>query len=211
MRTLALFDFDGTMIRGDSIAALVRRLFLQGHISLPLMLKVLWKTLMWLLGLYPVEALKALSLSPLAAMDAGQVEGILRSFAEKQLQPQIYRDALTQMRKHHAEGHLVMLVSASPLIYLKHLAGFLPADAILGTETDADFKVTRNLRGQEKNRQIARWLQENGVTADFNASFAYGDSANDLDMLGMVGNPRLVNPHRKALKTGKGIPVLYWK
>lgn len=211
MKTLALFDFDGTMIWGDSIARLVRHLFLKKKMSLTLLVNVLWRTLLWKLGGYPVDALKALSLSPLAGMDAGEAESFLRAFVVERLLPGIFGDALAEMNRHHDESHVVMLVSASPVIYLKHLAGFLPADAIIGTETDADYRVTVNVKGQEKNRQIKRWLAENGISADFPASFAYGDSANDLDMLGMVGNPRLVNPHRKARRLGRDIPVLRWR
>ena len=42
-----------------------------------------------------------------------------------------------------------------------------------------------------------------GIEADWEASSAYGDSANDPPMLGMVGKPHLVNPKPKTRELGK--------
>ena len=53
-RVLALFDFDGTMISGDSIARLVRRMSLDGLMSPLTLIRVLLSTLLWKLGLMRV-------------------------------------------------------------------------------------------------------------------------------------------------------------
>lgn len=211
MKALALFDFDGTMIRGDSIARLVPYLFFRGLMPFSRLAEVLWKTLLWKLGRYPVEALKSLTLFPLSRLGATRADALLERFVKEKIQPRVYQDALETMRRHREEGRLVLLVSASPRIYLKHLQGFLPADAIIGTLTDGEYRVTVNVLKEEKNRQIEKWLAQNDIRADFADSHAYGDSANDLPMLGMVGHPKLVNPHGKARVLGKGIPHLRWK
>jgi len=210
-RKLALFDFDDTMIRGDSIARLVRRLYTKGHLSTWGMLKILWGTLMWKLGRLPVEEIKSRSLSPLARMTREEAAAFCRQFVEEELVPRLYPDAQRQMQRHHDAGDLVLLVSASPESYLRYLKDLLPVADIIATRTDGQFRVVLNVVKDEKNRQITLWLEERGIEADWAHSAAYGDSSNDLPMLGMVGNPRLVNPSRKTRKRGQGIPVLRWK
>ena len=87
----------------------------------------------------------------------------------------------------------------------------MPVAGILGTVTDDAFHVQINVVREEKPRQIRAWLEANGMEADWAASFAYGDSANDLPMLRLAGHPVLVNPKRKAARLGAGIPVERWK
>ncbi len=209
-RKLALFDFDDTMIRGDSIARLVRRLYIKGHLSTGGLLKTLWGTLLWKLGRMPVEDIKTLSLSPLVRMPREEAAAFCRRFVEEELVPGLYPDAVKQMQRHRDAGDLVLLVSASPEVYLAYLADVLPVDGIIATRTDGQFRVVLNVVKDEKNRQITLWLKERGIEADWAHSAAYGDSSNDLHMLGMVGKPHLVNPSRKTRKRGQGIPVLHW-
>lgn len=210
-RTLALFDFDGTMIRGDSIARLVRIMVKKGLMPVPELLNVLLKTLLWKLGRYPVEKAKTHSLAPLARMNPEAAAAFLRSFVQDELLPRIYPDALRAMQAHQDAGHLVLLVSASPLLYLQYLKDALPVDHILGTMTDEQLQVRLNVVREEKNRQILTWLHQQGIKANWAQSAAYGDSANDLPMLGLVGRPMLINPHKKAKRLGRGIPCKHWR
>ena len=210
-RKLALFDFDDTMIKGDSISTLVRQFVKQGHMSLPYLMKTLWATLQWKMGKVPVEVAKSMSLSPLNKMGQEQVEQYCRAFVKDHLVPNLYQDAVDKMIAHHEAGDLVLLVSASPNVYLQHLKSTLPVDDILATQSNQAHLVTLNVVREEKNRQIMAWLNARGIEADWEASSAYGDSANDLPMLGMVGKPHLVNPKPRTRELGKGIPVLHWK
>jgi len=210
-RVLALFDFDGTMISGDSIARLVRRMSLDGLMSPLTLIRVLLSTLLWKLGLMRVTKVKSLSLSPLKRLSPEQADAYLAKFAADKLVPRIYPQALEHMQAHQRDGHVVLLVSASPLCYMKHLKEHLPVDDVIASETDSGYRVTRNTVRAVKNEAVNRWLEERGIRADWKESSAYGDSANDLDMLGMVGKPCLVNPHRKALRLGKGIPSIRWR
>lgn len=210
-KKLALFDFDDTMISGDSIARLVRRFYYKKQLSLSGLVRILWGTLMWKLGRIPVEVIKSRSLSPLTRMTPRQAEDFCRQFVAEELAPKLYRDAVKRMEEHHRAGDLVLLVSASPEVYLKHLKDVLPVEDIIATKTDAACKVTLNVVKEEKNRQIMRWLNERGIEVDWANSHAYGDSSNDLHMLGMVGKPILVNPKARTRRRGPGIPVLHWK
>ncbi len=210
-RRIALFDFDGTLIKGDSIARLVRHMFFRGLMTGGEMLRSIWNTILWKTGRMPVEAVKTHALSPLNRLKTEEAETFLREFVKVQVAPFIYEEGLAAMKKHKEEGDLVLLVSASPLCYLQYMKDELPCDAILATKTDEHHQVIINVVRDEKNRQINAWLKENQVEADFEASFAYGDSRNDLPMLSMVGHPFLCNPHMKARLKAPDIPVLTWR
>lgn len=210
-RTMALFDFDGTMMPGDSISYLVRRMVRDGLMSIPLLARVLMGTIGWKLGLMQVEQLKTLSLSPLRRLPYEQAQAYCRRFVQEQLLPVLYADARQQIEHHIEEGHVVLIVSASPDCYMRYLADFLKVHHIIASPTNTDFVVQRNVVREVKNELILQYLQEQGIVPDWSASYAYGDSANDLPMLGLVGKPRLINPHRKAMRLGQGIKQARWR
>lgn len=209
-RRLALFDFDDTLIRGDSINALVRRMYQEELMSVWQMLRLLYHTLLWRLGRKPVEPVKSMALSPLRRLDEAAATDFLQRFVQQDLVPQLYPEGVDMMMQHHQAGDVVLLVSASPLCYLQHIKEFLPVDAVLATPHAPGYQITHNLIREAKPKAIKAWLGEAGITIDWQQSFAYSDSANDLPLLRMVGNPHWINPKAKALRLAKDIPVLHW-
>ena len=210
-RRLAIFDFDKTMVRGDSISDFVRFMWEKKLITFPRLLAILGSTLLWLLRLFPVEKTKSQALSPLRALDDQQIASLGQEFVEKQLVPRIFPAALKKMQEHHLNGNIVLLVSASPACYLSHIKEFLPLDAVLATTTDKQHRVLTNVRGDEKPRQVKQWLEEQHITPDWPASCAYGDSKSDLPVLTLTGNPFWVNPSKAALKAAPHLPQLLWE
>ncbi|MCP6083014.1 haloacid dehalogenase-like hydrolase, partial [Klebsiella pneumoniae] len=67
--------------------------------------------------------------------------------------------------------------------------------------TYRDGKVTR----------LNAWLAEHGERLD--GAYFYSDSRNDLPLLGMVDNPRVVNPDPvlRAHAEQAGWPILAWR
>lgn len=209
-RKLSLFDFDGTMIKGDSIARLVRFMFLSGRMTVRELCASIFGMIKWKLHIMPVNVVKTRALCPLNRMTKEEAERFLKRFVMEKLVPRLYQDAVKAMKGHLVNDDLVLLVSASPLCYLKYLKDILPVSDIIATRTDEAYRVTNNVVGEEKNRQILSWLSEKQIEADFEASFAYGDSSNDLSMLSMTGHPHLCNPHANARKKAPQIPVIFW-
>ena len=207
---LALFDFDGTMIKGDSISGFVRLMVRLRLLPVPKLLHLLWNTLLWKAGRLPVESVKSQALSPLNQLSISEAGVLCRKFALEKLVPNLYQDALDTMKQHVMSGDPVLIVSASPLCYLQHLKEELPVTHIIGTLTNDRHEVTVNVVRDEKNKQIKSWLHDSGIDPDWVNSYAYGDSTNDLEMLSMVGNPVLINPSREARKLGRGIPLKMW-
>ncbi len=210
IRRLAIFDFDKTMVSGDSICGFVRFLWEKKLLSLPRLIGIGLASLLWMLRLIPVEKAKNQALAPLRKLDQTSADALCREFAEQHLAPRIFPPALKKMREHHLAGDAVLLVSASPACYLAHIRAFLPVDAVLATATDSAFRVTVNVSGEEKPRQVKLWLKNQPFSPDWAHSSAYGDSKSDLPVLRLTGNPCWVNPGAAALKAAPHLPQLRW-
>ncbi len=86
---------------------------------------------------------------------------------------------------HRRAGHKLVVVSASPELYVAPLGQRLGFDAVLGTrlEVGPDGRLTGriegcNCRGQEKVERLRAWM---GPEPAF--LYAYGDSAGDRELL----------------------------
>lgn len=209
-RRIAIFDFDKTMVSGDSITDFVRFLWDHKLISLPQLVRILLVSLLWILHLQPVEKAKEQALSPLKKLDDKAASALCREFVEQNLVPRIFPPALDKMRAHHLAGDVVLLVSASPACYLSQIKHYLPVDAVLATTTDERYQVITNVRGQEKANQVKLWLESQGITPSWEESASYGDSRSDLPVMQLVGKPFWVNPSAAALKAAPHQPQLRW-
>lgn len=116
-----------------------------------------------------------------------------------EVHPLCYVEALDQIAVHRAAGHAVVIASASPLPLIEPLGKLLNADFVLATTVEvADGKLTGEVNefnhGQAKARAVQHLAQRQGW--DLRNCWAYSDSASDLPLLELVGNPVAVNPDR---------------
>jgi phosphatidylglycerophosphatase C len=95
-------------------------------------------------------------------------------------------DALARIEEHRALGHTVVVVSASPEVYLTPLATLLGVDDVLATRLEVadDGLLTGrmlglNCRGPEKVARLDAWL-DGRVPARL---WAYGNSTGDRELL----------------------------
>jgi phosphatidylglycerophosphatase C len=120
---------------------------------------------------------------------AGRSDAYLRDlgarYARLVVAEHLAPDVVARFDEHRAQGHEVVLVSASLHVYLDPIAELLGADAVLATalEVDADGRCTgeiagANVRGIEKVRRLDAWLDGREVVIH-----AYGDSAGDDELL----------------------------
>jgi len=200
---VAVFDFDGTITYADSFLPFLRHL--SGRIGF-------WSGM---LGLSP--ALLAHATGRLANWETKErflirfvkgrrpedLAGPAREFVEKRLPRLINPRSMEQVEWHRAQGHRLLLLSASPEIYLRHWADSNGFEKALGTrleEADGIFTgriAGRNCHGEEK---IARLRGELGELSDYEI-YSYGDSRSDRPLLervdhgvyrGFEGRSRLV-------------------
>lgn len=210
-RRIAIFDFDGTLIRGDSIVRYVLYAVQQGRLSafnLPYQLVNVRRTLTRKIS---DEQGKTNALRFLGRMTAQEQAAFNHSFCRDQLLPRLYARGIRRMEAHREKGDLVLLLSASPDSYMKEWAKLLPVDLVLASPTDEKGRVSRTIRFHEKVKRMREWEAEQPFEVDWPNSWAYGDSATDLPVMRLTGHPTMVNPKPAMLDEGRGLPQEIWR
>lgn len=206
--SVAIFDFDDTMRRGDSIAALTRYAFRHGRMRCRHAAALCGGMLLYFLRLRDERWAKQQALQFVKAMTAQEQERFFAAFVRDRLIPQLYPEALAEIRRHARNGRPVLIVSASPDCYMRFLSGALPVRAVLATPVDARGGVGANCKGPEKLRRIDQWARENIVAIDWPGSYGYGDSMTDLAYLARVGHPVAVNAVNAGGALRRAVPAI---
>lgn len=209
--SLALFDFDGTLIPGDSVAYYLRFARNEGAVSMGEFLRALWAATLYGMKRMTDADSKSIGLAFRKRHNQKYLDELDKKFVNQVLLPKVYADGKKQIAAHRQEGKLLVLVSASTENYMRFVADALGFDTVLCTPIEADGMIRRNCKGEKKTQRIKDWLAENGLTADFPSSFAYGDSKSDLPMLRLVGHPVQVNPKKALRELAPEMNMIHWK
>jgi phosphatidylglycerophosphatase C len=208
---LALFDLDGTLTWRDTLGP-----FLAGYaLRHPSRLSRLWRLVPALLGYVLTRDRGRLKSSVIRAFMGGDSRESIDAWAERfvgSLAPQgkFRPAALATLDAHRAAGDHLVLLSASPDLYVPRIARLLGFERTLCTELlwrgnrlDGGLK-TANRRGEEKSRCL------DALRAEYpNVRIvAYGNSASDLAHLRRADRAVLVNgsaaARRGAAEAGIG-------
>lgn len=190
---VVLFDFDGTLTRGDTLLPFLRRLL--GWPTLGWLLLVCSP---WLIGyLLRVvsnhRAKAALLQACLGKRRWSDVDRCAENFVHHALPDQWRAPVLKQLVDHQHAGDVCVLVSASTSAYMHRVGACLGVDAVICTELEVfegrytGYLATPNCHGVEKVRRVREWLVARfGDKPPSVISHAYGDSRADLPMLAMA-------------------------
>jgi len=172
--TVAAFDFDGTLTRGGSVwqflaAVCGRRAVASAGLALaPQLLKAAL-----LGGSAADEAKEALFVRTLAGRDAEDVARLAEAFGRAHFRRRARTKVRARLDWHRRQGHLLVLVSASPEFYVRPVGHELGVDGVMATrlEVDDDGRLTgrfegRNCRGEEKLDRLVQWLETTVVEPD---------------------------------------------
>lgn len=210
MQRVAVFDFDGTIIYGDSVVNMLQIGRKQGKVSLPLLLKAAVAGALYHLGLISAISSKRAAHAFLANMNKDDREKFLQDFAQS-LVNRARPEAVRQLRAHQAAGDHVILCSASGDCYMQYVAQLLGVDALLCTPCDEKgLPCDENCRGKEKVRRVNAYLKDAGME---NAvlTAGYGDTLGDAPILRKCENPVLVRPKKKLKKAMPEATVANWE
>lgn len=207
MSIAAFFDFDSTIVRGDSIIPFTRFLVRRRFPAALQLLHLAWAIFLHHARLYNNNDVKRVFARQFRGHPVAEVEALCREFCETTLKPLVYPQARERIRSHRQQGHKVIIASASFAVYLEEFGKQLGADVVIGTILEeADGAYTGRLASTNciKEEKIGRLR----ALPDFreinlSASFAYSDHIYDLPMLAMVGHPVLVNPEPRLRKVGE--------
>jgi phosphatidylglycerophosphatase C len=194
--TVAAFDLDGTLTEGGSVFKWL------GHLSgsARLYQKALPLTGPLLIGAIRSgssadKAKERLFHAVLTGRDLEEVRERSREFALEHLAHEGRPTLLARLNWHLEQKHDVVIVSASPQIYVEDVAQALGANGAVGTRLAVDplGKLTggylgKNCRGEEKLRRLGEWIDERDFTSD-PVIYAYGNSRGDKRLLESATHP----------------------
>lgn len=204
-RCAAFFDFDGTLIRGDSQAMeLTWRLRHHRHPAL-FVLRLIPTIIIGLLVEWGMVSQRTHNRTYLRTY-RGSKEIDLLKHGEELFQRKIHRAFIPQvmeiMAARRRAGDAIVIVSATPYHIMAAVATYLKPDFLICTrlETDPLGRCTgRSLGpiciGAEKAKRIRDLAACHHL--DLAAARAYSDHHVDLPMLTSVGKPHVVNPSKR--------------
>lgn len=187
---VAVFDFDGTLTRRDTMIPFLVSAAGGRAVATALTGVIITASRR---GRRPQrDELKAAALALLAGRTVEEIAKQVELYAARVEASGMRADTVSRLRWHAAQGHRVVVVSASLELYVGPVAARLAPSSpieVLGTRLEAiDGRYTgriagRNCRGAEK---VGR-LRELGV--DVGVQWAYGDSRGDAEMLAYAEHP----------------------
>lgn len=181
---LILFDFDGTLTKGDSLLAFFRfthgRFHFLWNMSMSIPIIILWK-----LGILKAENGKNLIFNIFYKnWSKHKLEDFGKRFVVEIIPTILFKEAISLIKSYQKEGTKIALVSASTDVYLQYFCQQYHLKCIcteLLYENDiytGKFK-TRNCNKQEKVKRVNEIYNKN----DFNKIIAYGNSSGDKAMM----------------------------
>jgi HAD superfamily hydrolase (TIGR01490 family) len=197
--TLAIFDLDNTLLRGDSDHAwgefLVSKDAVDGETYRVANDRYYAR---YVAGTLDIYEFLAFSLQPLARHDRATLEAWHREFMEARVRPMIAPAARALVEDHRARGHTLLIVTATNRFVTAPIAAEFGIPHLIATEPEErEGRYTGRVAGVPSYRdgkvtRIRSWLAANGET--LTDSWFYSDSHNDLPLLDLVDHPVAVNP-----------------
>jgi HAD superfamily hydrolase (TIGR01490 family) len=187
---LAVFDLDGTLLRGDSLLPFLVYCGRQSRqwAALGLFLPVV--LLLYALRICsPHSAKQALLRRFLRGCTRDEVGQLAEEFANHWVERQSLEAGMERLRYHLSAGHRVLLLSASPDVYVPAIARRMGIVEVVCTRVIWDGEACRgdifgdNCKGEAKLRMLREYLGKEGPPVE---SYAYGDSKSDLPVLRWV-------------------------
>ena len=228
MPGIAIFDLDGTITRSDTLQHYIAGFLLQRRPAR------LWRLPLCLLPLlrFCVDGgdrgrLKSGVIRlTLGGLPRAELESWNCVFVARLLDGGVYAEALQQIGEQRAAGARLLLLSASPDLYVPAIGVALGFDATICTELrwHADGRLhdalnSANRRGEEKVRCVRTLLREPATAHDSAhdtphntaRSVAYGNSRADLPHLRLVSEGVYVNGSARDLDGSGNIRVVRWR
>jgi len=201
-RVLAVFDLDGTITRHDTLLPFVLRFLVRHPWRLPRLITVLPAVVAYAFGRADRGELKgALIHSTFGGLSREAVAAAATAHVQSVLRNGLFAEALERIAFHRSQGHHLVLMSASPDIYVPKLGAALGFSATICSQVRwrADGRLDgrlagANCRGNEKLRQL-RLLQQRLLPLE---TWAYGNSSADLPHMRLASAAQYVNGNAAA-------------
>jgi len=198
---IALFDLDGTLTRRDTLVPYVFGFCLRQPLRLPRLITMPWQVLRYFFRHHDRGELKqALIVAGLRGASRAEIAQWNRQFVARLVRNGMHAAALKRVALHRARGDYLVLMSASPDLYVPAIARELRFNETICTGVRWDGMVlsgeltTVNRRAEEKLLGVQALRERYSGTH----ITAYGNSAADVIHLRACETAHLVNGSTNA-------------
>jgi len=200
-QNLALFDLDNTLLAGDSDYNWSLFLISEGlldektHHDRNEQFYLDYKN-----GSLDIYAFLKFQLQPLAQHPKKFLDELHVKYMDKVIRPMMTQKAQDLVNQHKDAGDLCLVITATNSFVTKPIATAYGIEHLIGTDPEmVNGEFTGAVSGipsfqEGKVTRLNTWLAERRKTlSDFNVSYFYSDSHNDLPLLKLVTNPVAVD------------------
>ncbi len=210
---VGLFDFDGTLARGDSalpFALFTLRKHPRALIEMPWLASLVTP---YGMGLVSKKRIKNALLKLLRQVPPGDRDRLVEDFHREVLQPRYLQSGLERVQWHRQQGHLLILATASVDTYMERVRQQLGFDVLVATRTTLEPVPTivgANCWGEEKVRRLQQL--SNFADIDWDRSWAYSDHLSDRPIMQLCGHRLATTPTRALHRYARqqGWPIVDW-
>ncbi len=188
MPDLAAFDFDGTLTDGGSVFGFLSALCGRGTVMAAAVTLGPQLVHAAVAGGTVADRTKELLFERvLAGVAFDRAEEVAASFVRHHLDTHLRSEVRRRFEWHRHRGDQVVIVSASPEIYIRGVGEQLGAAGVVATRLAVVGGMLTgryqgaNCRGDEKVRRLGQWVEDSGETPV--SVWAYGNSRGDLNLL----------------------------
>ncbi len=197
--SLAIFDLDHTLIKGDSDYEwgqfLIERHIVDGE-DYESKNDRYYED--YHAGTLDIFEFLEFALKPLADHDRATLDAWHKEFMQEKILPIIPQASRELIEKHRNDGDTLLIITATNSFVTRPIADLLGVHDMLATEPEqVDGEYTGKVQGtpcfkEGKVERLHEWLKTNNVSLE--GSWFYSDSHNDLPLLHEVEHPVAVNP-----------------
>jgi HAD superfamily hydrolase (TIGR01490 family) len=197
----AFFDVDNTVVRGASIFHLARGLYRRKFFTGRDLGRMAWQQARFIAvgeNMEHMRQIRESALSFVAGHSVAELTAIGEEVYDEVIADKIWPGTHALARLHLDAGQRVWLVTATPVEVATVIAKRLGLSGALGTVAESvdgvytGRLVGEPLHGQAKADAVQALAEREGL--DLSRCAAYSDSANDIPMLSLVGQPVAINP-----------------
>lgn len=200
-QNLALFDLDNTLLAGDSDYNWSLFLISEGlldaktHHDRNEQFYADYKN-----GCLNIVEFLKFQLQPLSQHSKKFLDQLHLKYMQKVIRPMMTQKAQDLVNKHKAAGDLCVVITATNSFVTKPIATAYGVEHLIGSDPEmANGEYTGGVAGvptykEGKVIRLNQWLAERGKQlSDFETSYFYSDSHNDLPLMKLVTNPVAVD------------------
>lgn len=209
---LAIFDVDGTLLRGNSWQAYFWWAVGEWPAAAPGLLArlVLRKS-----GLLKAQALRDAALRPLRGKTSAEVEDVGRRVFEMRLRGQIRSEARREIERVRAEGFVPVLATGAFDFLARRVAEELGVSEVVSTRLGFERGMCAGCihgaetRGEEKAAEVRGHFA--GRPVEWAESRAYSDDVEDAPLWALAGDRVLVRAvGKETIQPPEGVRVVTW-